>query len=71
MANTDTTHLPADVFSTPAFILEVDQTQQFNANVFNDPGADGILGDDPSTVGVDESADDVATPNEDPLGGSA
>ena len=25
MANTDTKHLPADVFSTPAFILEVDQ----------------------------------------------
>ena len=27
MANTDATHLPADMFSTPAFILEVDQTQ--------------------------------------------
>jgi hypothetical protein len=25
MANTDATHLPGDVFSTPAFILEVDQ----------------------------------------------
>ena len=30
MANTDATHLPGDVFSTPAFILEVDQTRQFN-----------------------------------------
>ena len=29
MANTDTTHLPGDVFSTPGFILEVDQTKQF------------------------------------------
>src|SRR5262245_4632462 len=29
MANTDATHLPADVFSTPAFILEVDQARQF------------------------------------------
>ena len=26
MANTDATHLPADVFSTPDFILEVDPT---------------------------------------------
>ena len=26
MANTDATHLPGDVFSTPGFILEVDQT---------------------------------------------
>ena len=34
MANTDATHLPADMFSTPGFILEVDQTQQFNAGVF-------------------------------------
>ena len=30
MANTDATHLPALVFQTPAFILEVDQTRQFN-----------------------------------------
>ena len=27
MANTDATHLPSDVFSTPGLILEVDQTQ--------------------------------------------
>ena len=70
MANTDAFHLPSDVFSTPGFILEVDQTRQFNANVFNNPGADGILGDDPTTPGVNEGFDDVATPNEDPLGGS-
>ena len=36
MANTDATHLPGDVFSTPGFILEVDQTQQFTGL-----GADG------------------------------
>ena len=70
MANTDATHLPGDVFSTPGFILEVDQTRQFNANVFNNPGADGILGDDPTTSDINEGFDDVATPNEDPLGGS-
>ena len=29
MANTDATHLPGDVFSTPAFILEVDEAIQF------------------------------------------
>ncbi|MFZ6049904.1 peroxidase family protein [Pseudomonas sp. CR3202] len=68
MENTDVTRLPADIFSTPAFILEVDQTQQFNAGVVNNPGADGILGDDPATPLVDESLDDIATPNEDPLG---
>ena len=29
MANTDVGHLPADVFSTPAFILEVDQDRSY------------------------------------------
>jgi Ca2+-binding RTX toxin-like protein len=70
MANTDTTHLPALVFTTPGLILEVDITRQYNAGVVNDPGLDGILGDDPLTPLVDESADDVATPFEDPLGGT-
>ena len=40
MLNTDVTHLPADIFSTPDFILEVDQTRQFTG--FNEPGPDGI-----------------------------
>src|SRR5262245_30714019 len=66
MANTDTTHLPGDVFSTPGLFLEVDPTRQFNANVFNNPGADGILGDDPDTP-INEAFDDIATPTEDPL----
>jgi len=65
MANTDTTHLPGDVFSTPAFILEVDQTRQFNADVVL-PGSDGVLGDDPDTP-EDESLDDIADPNADPV----
>jgi hypothetical protein len=38
MRNTDATHLPSDVFSTPGLILEVDQTKQFN-----DLNGDGIL----------------------------
>ncbi|NWL78717.1 heme peroxidase, partial [Pseudomonas taiwanensis] len=67
MENTDITRLPADIFSTPGLILEVDIARQFNAGVIN-PGADGILGDDPTTPLVDESADDVATPGGDPVG---
>jgi hypothetical protein len=38
MRNTDATHLPSDVFSTPGLILEVDQTKQFN-----DLNGDGIM----------------------------
>ncbi len=30
MRNTDATHLPSDVFSTPGLILEVDQTRQYS-----------------------------------------
>ncbi|UCO99811.1 heme peroxidase [Metapseudomonas lalkuanensis] len=70
MANTNAIHLPGDIFSDPGLILEVDITRQFNADVVN-PGADGVLGDDPLTVGVDESLDDFAAPGEDPQGGSA
>ncbi|NEX94780.1 peroxidase family protein [Caulobacter sp. 17J65-9] len=33
MLNTDARHLPLDVFSTPAFILEVDQSRQFHAGL--------------------------------------
>ena len=28
MLNTDATHLPSDVFSTPGLILEVDQSER-------------------------------------------
>jgi Ca2+-binding RTX toxin-like protein len=38
MRNTDATHLPSDVFSTPGLILEVDQSKQFN-----DLDGDGVL----------------------------
>ncbi len=55
MLNTDATHLPGDVFSTPGFILEVDQTRQFTG--LNEPGPDGVQGDDP--FALDEGADDV------------
>ncbi|WP_309680080.1 peroxidase family protein [Polaromonas sp.] len=69
MANTNVTHLPGVVFTTPTFTLELDLTRQFNANVANLPGADGILFDNPLTL-IDESADNVATPRQDPLGGT-
>jgi Ca2+-binding RTX toxin-like protein len=50
MANTDATHLPADVFSTPGFILEVEQSRQFNGDLGStDP--EGVIRDNP--VGID------------------
>ncbi|HET6720662.1 MAG TPA: peroxidase family protein, partial [Rhodocyclaceae bacterium] len=62
--NTGVTHLPALIFSTPGFTLEVDQTKQFNASVI--AGADGILLDDPLTL-VNEAADNQPG-NADPVG---
>jgi Ca2+-binding RTX toxin-like protein len=64
MRNTDATHLPSDVFSTPGLILEVDQTKQFNdldgdgTLESTDPVGDGILTplvarNNPATAGAD------------------
>jgi Ca2+-binding RTX toxin-like protein len=64
MRNTDATHLPSDVFSTPGLILEVDQTKQFNdldgdgTLESTDPEGGGLLTrivirDNPATVGPD------------------
>ena len=64
MRNTNATHLPSDVFSTPAFILEVDQTRQFNdldgdgVMEHADPDSGSLLNklivrDDPATAGLD------------------
>ncbi|HEY0594866.1 peroxidase family protein [Sphingopyxis sp.] len=64
MRNTDATHLPSDVFSTPGLILEVDPTRQFNDLDGNgtleggDPGGGGILTplvsrNNPGTPGAD------------------
>jgi Ca2+-binding RTX toxin-like protein len=55
MANTDAKHLPADVFSTPAWILEVDQPQQFTglgANGRADPEGE-VIRNNPATTGTD------------------
>ena len=64
MANTDATHLPADVFSTPTWILEIDPSKQFN-----DTDGDGIL-DSADPIGGTELLplvirDDPATPGAD------
>ena len=66
MRNTDATHLPSDVFSTPGLILEIDRTRQYNPDLGETAGADGILLDDPLTIGVNEAADNLGN---DPLGG--
>jgi Ca2+-binding RTX toxin-like protein len=48
MRNTNATHLPSDVFSTPGLILEVDQSKQYN-----DLDGDGDLEtDDPTGGGI-------------------
>ncbi|MGL3820502.1 peroxidase family protein [Sphingopyxis sp. R3-92] len=64
MRNTNATHLPSDVFSTPGLILEVDRTRQFNDLdgdgdlESTDPTGGGILTplvvrNNPATVGPD------------------
>src|SRR5262245_58064849 len=63
MANTDVTHLPAEIFSTPDFILEVNPAHQFNQSVA--AGPDGILIDNFLTP-VDEAADNLPG-NTDPV----
>jgi Ca2+-binding RTX toxin-like protein len=55
MRNTNATHLPSDVFSTPGLILEVDRMKQYNPDL-GPAGADDILLDDPDTA-VNEAAD--------------
>ena len=47
MANTDAEHLPADVFTTSRYTLEVDASRQFNEGVL--AGPDGIVTDNPQT----------------------
>jgi Ca2+-binding RTX toxin-like protein len=64
MKNTNATHLPSDVFSTPKWILEVEKSKQFNDTDGNgildssDPSSGSLLKklvvrDDPATSAVD------------------
>src|SRR5262249_34447008 len=50
MANTDVTHLPAAIFSTPAWTLEVDPTKQFTG-LGPDGRADPTFADDQPGAG--------------------
>ncbi|MFZ6049900.1 peroxidase family protein [Pseudomonas sp. CR3202] len=61
MANSSATHLPAIVFNTPTWTLEVDPTKQHTG--LNDPGPDLIQGTLDDVVGPDGIAG-----NSDPLG---
>ena len=57
--NADAGHLPADVFSTPGLILEVDQTKQWNPGLGSDDPLGGsiltalVLRDNPATAGAE------------------
>ncbi|MDH4568148.1 heme peroxidase, partial [Pseudomonas sp. BN414] len=62
MLNTDVTHLPNAIFSTPTWTLEVNQAAQHTG--LNDAGPDGIQGTADDVVGADGIAG-----NSDPLGG--
>src|SRR5262245_24858382 len=64
MLNSDAKHLPADVFQTPKYILEVDTTHQFNEGLGQADPTDGItingqevtplvIRDNPDTIGPD------------------
>ena len=63
MANTDATHLPGDVFSTPTWTLEVNQARQFTGLGAGPVGRDDptggsalvplVIRDNPNTVGPD------------------
>ena len=65
MRNTNATHLPSDVFSTPGLILEVDRVNR----QFNDLDGDGVLeSDDPLGSGLLTRLvirDDASTPGVD------
>jgi Ca2+-binding RTX toxin-like protein len=63
--NTDATHLPGDVFSTPDYFIEADISKQFNAGLGHavDPteGGDFILSSImPKVTRIDENNDGIA-----------
>src|SRR5262249_19666526 len=43
MLNTDATHLPEKIFTTPTYILEVDQSKQFNEGLGHADPTGGIV----------------------------
>ena len=79
MANTNTTHLPAIAFLTPAFTLEVDPTKQFTGlgddgradPESGDPLVPLVIRDNPNTVGPDTNYLQYNGPDHVVLGGTA
>jgi Ca2+-binding RTX toxin-like protein len=61
--NTTATHLPGDVFSTPDFYIEVDQTRQFNAGLGSEDPTEGgdriLLAMQPKVIRQDTNGDGV------------
>ncbi|WP_079202276.1 peroxidase family protein [Pseudomonas sp. CC6-YY-74] len=53
MNNTNATHLPGLIFLTPGFILEADQSKQFNAGLGNADPLGDVMRDNPNTAGPD------------------
>jgi Ca2+-binding RTX toxin-like protein len=79
MLNTDMTHLPADVFSTPTHILEVDSSKQFTGlggDGRADPTGDSdliplVIRDNPGTPGTDTNYLRYTGPDHAVLGSTA
>jgi Ca2+-binding RTX toxin-like protein len=60
--NTNTKHLPGDVFSSPNFFLEVDQSAQFNAGLGSADPTNADIGVDPFQSNLNPLVErDVAT----------
>ncbi len=61
MLNTTARHLPGNIFLTPDFILEVDQSKQFNAGLGSADPSNGnllmplVIRDNPNTPGPDSN----------------
>ena len=55
MINTDATHLPGDVFSTPGFILEVNASKQFTGIGDGNDDPEGVIRNNPAIAGTDSN----------------
>src|SRR6185503_20876101 len=79
MANTDITRLPSDIFSTPTWILEADQSRQLTGlgvdgradPTDGNPFFDLVYRDDPSTEAAEVNYLKYTGPDHVVLGGTA
>ena len=67
LGNVGSSHLPSLVFTSPNWVLEVNQAAQLNVALAGGAGPDGVLVDNPLTTLVNEAADNT-TANSDPFG---